>query len=127
MKRERLVIPGRFPGLNEFISANRVRKGNYSAGNSMKRRDQARIRESIMEQLPGLKVESAVSLVYHFFEPDRRRDKDNIAGYFHKVFQDALVECGVIEDDKWENVSEFRDLFDVDKEEPRIEVLIKWE
>lgn len=42
-----------------------------------------------------------------------------------KFVQDALVQCGVLKDDGWKYVVGFSDRFEVDKENPRIEVLIK--
>lgn len=65
-----------------------------------------------------------VKIVYHFYEPNARRDKDNISGYFHKIFQDALVQSGVIRDDGWKEICDFEDHFYVDRKNPRIEVEI---
>jgi len=117
----KVIIPGKFPGLNDFIYQNRVRRGNWSAGNAMKQRD---IR-TICSHLPKVRFKKAIFLEYHFFEPNSRRDKDNISGYFHKVFQDALVKAGCIEDDGWKNIEGMSDRFDVDKGAPRIEIVIK--
>lgn len=117
----RITIPGRFPGLNEFIGANRRRQGNWSGGNAMKQRDQAIIRHYIPH---GMKLKK-IFIEYNYYEPNAKRDKDNIAGYFHKVFQDALVQAGCIENDGWKNIKGWSDYFEVDKGNPRIEVVIK--
>lgn len=118
----RLTIPGRFPSLNEFIDADRRRKGNFSPANAMKQRDQKKICEYIPK---GLRCRKRVFIEYNFFEPNTRRDKDNISGYFHKVFQDALVQAGVIPDDGWKQIRGMADYFEVDKGNPRIEVVIE--
>lgn len=65
-----------------------------------------------------------VKLHYTFYEPNRRRDKDNIAATAHKFIQDALVQCGVLHDDGWADIEDFDDSFFVNKDNPRIEVII---
>lgn len=119
---ELIVIPGRFAGLNEFIDANRRKSGRWSAGNAMKQKDQ----RTICSYIPrGLKFKRRIYLSYTFFEPNTRRDKDNISSYFHKIFQDALVQAGCIPNDGWKVISGFEDHFDVDAKRPRIEILIE--
>lgn len=114
------MIPGRFPGLNEFIDANRRKRGKYSPGNLMKQRDQTIIRQ----YLPNTKYKR-VFIEFTFFEYDRKRDPDNICGYFHKIFMDALVQAGILENDGWRNIKGMADYFKVDKKYPRIEVEIR--
>ena len=116
-----VVIPGKFPGLNEFIAENRRRHGNWSGGNAMKQADQAIIRR----YLPNTKFKRKIFIQYTFFEPNTRRDKDNISGYFHKIFQDALVQNGNIQNDGWHYIKGMADYFDVDVKHPRIEILIE--
>lgn len=65
-----------------------------------------------------------VKIKYTFYEPNRRRDKDNIAAIAHKFTQDALVQCDIIPDDGWANIEGFNDSFFIDKNNPRIEVTI---
>lgn len=117
----RVVIQGDFPGLNEFIDANRRMNGKWSGGNEMKRRDQ----NIIAYQLPRWHTSRPVFLEYTFYCKNRKRDKDNISGYFHKVFQDALVQRRVLDGDGWKHIEGFSDRFYVDSKNPRIEVEIK--
>ena len=115
-----VIIPGRFPSLNEFIGANRQRHGIVA--NNMKKRDQRKI----VEHLPrGIRFKKKVFIEYHFYEPNTKRDKDNINSYFHKIFQDALVQAGMLKDDKWEDIDGMSDFFYVDKKWPRVEVYIE--
>lgn len=120
--RRLIVVPHVFPSINEFINANRISKGAYNLGNAMKRRDQA----IIAQYLPRAHFSKPVYLEYTFYEPSKRRDMDNISGYFHKIFQDALVENGVLDGDGWNYIKGYRDDFKVDRQLPRIEILI-WE
>lgn len=61
---------------------------------------------------------------YTRYEPNKRQDKDNISSFGRKVIQDSLVQYGVLKDDGWKHVVGFSDRFEVDKENPRIEVKI---
>lgn len=61
---------------------------------------------------------------YLWVEKNKRRDLDNIT-FGRKIIQDSLVQCGVLKNDGWKYVVGFSDKFEVDKMNPRIEVLIK--
>lgn len=112
-----IVIPGTFETLNEFIKKNRQ---GYISGNSMKKRDQ----NIICRYLPkGIRYEY-IDVIFSFYEPNTKRDKDNISGYFHKIFFDALVQAGCIQNDGWKHIGDMTDRFYVDKNNPRIEVEI---
>ena len=91
----------------------------------MKQKYQHYISGEIRNTLKRLKIEKKVLLHYLYYEPTKRRDLDNIAATAHKFTQDALVKCGVLENDGWNNVCGFTDRFFVDKENPRIEVTIQ--
>lgn len=116
-----IIIPGRFPGLNDFIAACKKRSGDWNGGNAMKQKSQREICQYIPN---GTRFKKAIFLEYTFYEPNARRDKDNISGYFHKVFQDALVQSGCISDDGWKCISGMADYFEIDRKFPRIEVRI---
>lgn len=116
-----LVIPGRLPGLNEYISAER---SNRYKGAKLKRESEDIVVLAIRKCLNGIKIRSPVRMEYVWYEKDKRRDCDNIT-FGRKVIQDALVNTEVLKDDGWKHVVGFSDRFEVDKENPRIEVLIK--
>lgn len=118
----KLTIDGTLPGLNEIIDASRA---NYHIGNALKQQAQNAVMWHIRQQLRGVRFEKPVILRYRFYEPNRRRDKDNIASGAHKVIQDALVKSGVLKNDGWKYVEGFEDRFDVDKQNPRIVVTIE--
>lgn len=118
----RLTIYGRLPGLNDMIEADRR---DRRAGNRLKQESQETIRLYILRDLKHLKIDKPVELQYSFYEPNRRRDLDNISGYAHKVTQDALVASGVLKNDGWANIVGMQDSFFVDARNPRIEVIIR--
>ena len=120
----RFVIKGKLPGLNEYLKADRSFRKGHSCGNDMKQRGQAAVAEAIRKDLRHTVVKAPVTIHYAFYEPDRRRDLDNIAAVAHKFIQDALVSSGVIENDGWRHIKGFSDEFHVDRHSPRIEVTL---
>ena len=118
----KLIIPGKLPGLNDYIVAERT---NRHKGAKMKAVNGNIVAVAIMKCMSGIRIEKPVFMEYTWIEPNKRRDKDNISSFGRKVIQDALVQCGVLKDDGWKYVVGFSDRFEVDKENPRIEVLIK--
>lgn len=117
-----LTIPGTLNNLNDYIAAERT---NRHKGASMKRVNGNIVSVAIRQCLMGVRIDKPVFMEYLWAEPNRRRDKDNISSFGRKVIQDALVQCGVLQDDGWKHVIGFSDRFEVDKENPRIEVLIR--
>lgn len=93
----------------------------------MKKGDQSIVEWHIRSQLRGIRIGHPVKMVYAWYEPNRKRDLDNISSYGRKVIQDALVQCQVIKDDSWKQVTGFEDRFFVDRKRPRIEVIIEEE
>lgn len=117
-----LTIPGKLPGLNDYIAAERASR--YK-GAGMKADSGLIVAAAIRRCLSGVRVEKPAYMEYSWHEPNKRRDKDNISSFGRKVIQDALVNAGVLRDDGWKEVVGFSDRFAVDKKNPRIEVLIR--
>lgn len=117
-----LVIPGRLPGLNQYI---RAMNANRYRGADMKAKSMETCIWQIKQQLRGVKITHPVCLHYLWYEPNMKRDLDNVAGFGHKVIQDALVSCGVLRNDGWQDIKGFTDTFAVDRQHERIVVLIE--
>jgi len=117
-----LTIPGKLHGFNDYISAER---SNKYFGAQMKKADQNIIIHYAKKQLKGVKIKNPVFMEYTWYEPNKQRDKDNICAFGRKVIQDGLVKGGVLHGDGWKDIDGFSDRFEVDKENPRIEVLIR--
>lgn len=117
-----LIIPGTLNNLNDYIAAERA---NRHKGAKMKADNSNIVSVAIKKYLRYVKINKPVEMHYCWYEPNKRRDKDNISSFGRKVIQDALVQCGVLKDDGWKYVVGFSDRFEVDKNNPRIEVLIK--
>ncbi|HHV10001.1 MAG TPA: RusA family crossover junction endodeoxyribonuclease [Clostridiales bacterium] len=117
-----LTILGRLEGLNNYTAANRT---NPYKGSKMKKDAEETIIWQIRQQLPKVHITKPVRLKYEFYEPNKRRDLDNISSFAHKVIQDSLVKTGVLNNDGWENVVGYTDNFFCDNKNPRIEVTIE--
>ena len=109
-------IPGRLPGLNEIIAAAKSHFGAYA---KMKHEHTTAI-AWLAKKLPTYK---RVELVITWYEPDQRRDPDNImAG--QKFILDGLVAAKVIPNDNQKHIVSIVHRFRVDKQNPRVEVEI---
>ena len=118
----RMIVPGRLPGLNEFINANR---SNKHAGAKMKREAE----EIISLYIPRWQTyEEPVVVKFYFYEPNAKRDIDNVSSFFAKVCLDSLVRKKVLRNDSQAYVKGLEYRFFVDKDNPRIVVDIHpWE
>lgn len=117
----KLVIHGRLCSLNEYIKAERT---NRYKGAKIKQDNEKIIAAAISQQLRGVKIRNPVHMDYLWAVPDKRTDRDNIV-FARKFIQDALVNAAVLKGDGWKHVAGFSDRFEVDKGNPRVEVLIK--
>lgn len=116
-----LTIEGQLPNLNEYTRACR---SNRFAGANMKKQAESIIEIHIMQQLKGVHFPGTVELSFRWYEPNKKRDLDNIC-FAKKFILDALVSNGIIVADGWKGVIGFTDSFFVDAKNPRIEVEIK--
>ena len=120
--KHKVVIQGKLEGLNEYIEACRR---NVYAGNKMKKDAECLARYCIRSSLRGVKIKAPVWLHYTWYEPNKRRDKDNIASFGMKIIQDSLVKEKKLANDGWKDIEGFDHTFKVDKAHPRIEVIIE--
>ena len=125
----KIVFNGTMPNLNDYLQGERIpirKNGKFTTkGNLIKQENQRKIINIIRKDLLGVHIDKPIVINYSFFEPNRKRDLDNISAFAHKVIQDALVKAGTIENDGWKNIKGFSDEFYLDSENPRIEITLK--
>lgn len=121
--KQKFIIRGSLPGLNEYINAERT---NRYKGAELKSRAESIVLHSL-RSLGKWRAEGPVYMVYHWYCEDRRKDKDNISSFGRKVIQDALVRARIIKNDGWNDIIGFEDVFYIDKKNPRIVVEIEEE
>jgi Holliday junction resolvase RusA-like endonuclease len=120
-KKVRLIIPGTLIGFNQY--SNLERRNRHLAAQK-KAEEESRIILAAKPKLNGMRFKRPVVMHYTWFEPDRRRDKDNIA-FARKFVQDALVKSGVLNGDGWRDIEGFSDEFHLDAKYTRVEVYIE--
>lgn len=114
-----LTIPGRLPGLNEIIAAAKSHYAKYSTEKKERTEEVAWLAKQA--RLP--RFEKAY-LVITWYEPNSRRDPDNVmAG--QKFILDGLVQAGVLPGDSQKYIQGIYHRFRVDKQNPRVEVEIR--
>lgn len=117
MKQETIVIPGELPDMNEII---KVSKSHHMKYSSMKKQYTDLVTWLAKGKGPFRKIDIEVK----WYCKNKKKDKDNICVGL-KFVLDGLVNAGVIENDGWRQVNDLTHRFRVDKENPRVEVLIK--
>lgn len=116
------IIDGRLIGINEIINAARTNKFGSA---SQKKSEMKRVSYSIKKYPIRDKVfDKPVIVEIIAYEPDKRRDVDNILGGINKIVLDSIVECGIIPDDSQKYVHRIIGDVRVDKKNPRIEVYL---
>ena len=104
---KKVVIRGKFSGNFTFPSLNDYLQAcGYSPlkGAKLKKDTEIICSMELRKQLGRMAFEPPICLHYKFYEPakarSRKRDCANIFSMFDKVFEDALVACKYIPDDR---------------------------
>lgn len=116
----KFTIHGRLDGLNEYTTANRT---NRYKGSAMKRRNENIVIRAIQEAKLNRVYKYPAQLKITWYEPNSRRDIDNIT-FATKFIQDALVKMKILIDDSQKYINKIEHEVSVCKENPRIEVEI---
>lgn len=114
----KLTINGEFPTLNEVIKAS---KSHYMAYASQKKEYTGL---TILHARNKPKIDYKADYVFTWYRKNRRNDPDNIQVGTKYIF-DGLVECGVMENDGWNQVNSIKHEYAVDKENPRVEIKVR--
>lgn len=77
------------------------------------------------KKLRNTQITKPIVLHYKFYWRDMRSDRMNIFSAFDKSFEDALQKVGVLKNDGWNDVINTTADFEIDKKDPRVEVIIE--
>jgi Holliday junction resolvase RusA-like endonuclease len=113
-------IPGRLPGTNEIIDAAKKGKGKYQPYSIMK----SEWTHTIAWLAKKLPAYNRVDITITWYEPNEKRDPDNIMGG-QKFILDGLVMAGVIPNDTRKHIRSIKHIPELDRENPRVEVQIE--
>lgn len=112
----KFTIPGELPDLNQII---KLSKSHYMAYSTMKKTNTELVAWSAAK-LPSIEY---ADIEVRWYCKDKRKDKDNIRAGL-KFILDGLVQANVLKGDGWKQVGNLSDEFHVDKNNPRIEVIL---
>jgi Holliday junction resolvase RusA-like endonuclease len=115
-----LIIRGELPNLNGVIDASKRHWAQYSK--VKKKWTETVATEAVVQRMQ--KVKNPVWVETKFYRKTKRGDPDNIR-IAVKYILDGLVLIGVLPDDNQQWVRGFTDTFLVDKDDPRIEVILR--
>ena len=118
-KTDTIIIPGELPDLNQIISASKDHWGSYS---SLKKANTQLV--AFCTKRDTKRKYNKIDLEITWYCKDRRKDKDNIMAGGLKMILDGLVVAGVIQNDGWAHIGSINNHFEVDKDNPRVEVCI---
>jgi len=117
----KITIKGEMPDMNTYIKA----LSTYRLkGSEIKRVATDKVAWET-KKYATRKLPPPYHITFNWYCKDRKKDKDNISSMGRKCILDGLQKSGVIPQDSWNVVDGFTDLFFLDKEDPRIEVIIK--
>ena len=113
-----ITVLAELPGLNEIIALSKDHFGAYSKA----KREYTRL--VAWHSHAATRFEGRVKISCIWYCKDKRKDPDNIAAGL-KFILDGLVLSGVIKNDGWKQVGGISHSFDIDKRNPRVEVVIE--
>ena len=111
------------PALNEIIASSKSHFGAYS---TMKKKHTNNLNWFINRDIDcDVCIDNPANITIAWFAKNKRKDPDNIAAG-KKFILDALVQSGIMKNDTWGYVNSLSDRFYIDKDNPRIEVMIEY-
>ncbi len=116
---DKITINGNLTSLNEYINIERTNR--YQAANIKKKNTEYvywTAKESNIQ-----KIKERVGIIIIWNSKNRNKDKDNIS-FAKKFILDGLVEAGILDDDKYDNIIFFQDYFNIIHTTPYIEVYL---
>lgn len=115
---QKLVIPGKLCGINELT------RGHWATRNRTKQ-DSLQLVAAYIRQQRLQAVDGKVTITIQCYEPNQRRDDDNVTGGAAKVILDALQATGIIKSDGQKYVQCVKLPAILDRQNPRIEVEVR--
>lgn len=121
-----VTVKGFNSGLNELLSGRMYDRRTKRYFNPIKSRNDALCEKYIKHsELHGVHIVCPVKIDYSFYCENKMHDRMNVASAFIKSFEDALQKQKVIKNDGWNDVLTPTLEFEIDRKNPRVEVVIK--
>jgi len=114
----KIIIPGELTDLNTYI--NQERGNRYKAAKTKKDETCA---VSLFARAQGKPITHKSKINFTWFCKNQKKDPDNIS-FAQKYILDGLVKAGILQGDGWKNIGALYHEFEIDKENPRVEIEI---
>lgn len=112
-------------GLNELLAGRVYDYRTKKYHNKVKSDNDKICRLAIQKYLKGVTLKTPIRCTYYIYAQDKRHDKNNLESATSKSFLDALQQCGCLKSDGFDYVDDSVFKTVVDKDFPRIEVVIE--
>lgn len=119
--RQVLRLQGELPALNEIIGASKAHWSNYAR---VKRQNTYLVALQCRAQHLS-PIDGPVEISFLHYRPSRKKDPDNVAAGAQKMILDGLVKAAILPNDTMQYVAALHHAFEVDRDNPRIDVLIE--
>lgn len=117
----------KFPikGLNELLAGMYWNARAKKFNNEVKATNDKMCRLAIQKYIRGVKIDSPIRCHFHIYAKDKKHDRGNVYAATEKSFLDALQQEKVIKNDGFDDVMDSTFITELDRENPRIEVVIE--
>ena len=112
-------------GLNELLAGRVYNFRTKKYHNTVKASNDKVCLCAIRKYIPKVKIDKPIRCTYYIYAQDKRHDRGNLYSATEKSFLDALQQAKVITNDGFDNVMDSRFFTEVDRNNPRIEVVIE--
>ncbi|MGX7195198.1 RusA family crossover junction endodeoxyribonuclease [Enterococcus olivae] len=113
----KVIIQGELTDLNTYINAERT---NRFKAAKIKKRQTDKCAVAFMP-IRTKKLKLPIKLHITWVCKNKRKDLDNIM-FAKKFIQDGMIQSGLLKNDGWNEIAGYVESFEVDKENPRIEI-----
>ena len=112
-------------GLNELLNGRMYNPRTKKYQNPVKAENDQVCIKAIKKYMPKVTINRPIKCTFFIYAQDKRHDRGNLACACEKSFLDALQQAGVIGNDGWNFVQDSIFHTELDRKNPRVEVLIQ--
>ena len=112
-------------GLNELLNGRMYNPRTKKYQNSVKAENDKACVKAIKKYMPKVTINKPIKCTFYIYAQDKRHDRGNLACACEKSFLDALQIAKVITNDGWDFVHDSVFYTELDRKNPRVEVLIQ--
>lgn len=112
-------------GLNELLAGRIYDYRTKRYHNRVKSDNDKVCCAAIKRDLKGVKLNTPIRCTYYIYAQDKRHDRGNLYSATEKSFLDALQLCKVLDNDSWDKCYDGVFHTDLDRVNPRVEVIIE--